>query len=1029
VKFPEDDARALVVKKLPTTRNQYTQLRAMEVLAEIGDASSCDVLLNLLDKEGRRGAACWVTKLERACKALVSIGREAVDGLIAQLEHPNPDNRMLAGKALCELTGEIFGDGRPDLWKAWWLEHREEYLANLNLPYPKLTQEQEREANKWITEYDKDKEEAQKPLARLGPGVIPLLRSRRGRNSVPASGFFKICSLMGKPGFVELKRRYARTIGSDTAVRTGRLMAKMDRKAAADFFVEYNEIGKGVYYPLSRKVRFLMEEFCYPEQAPEIRRLLLSEGISTEGRTTLVYVLGKLEGEKAADFLTELLKNAARPTEERLCVLNTLAEISGIVEDAEQAQTIRNGALNAIGADKMKALFKEAFTTFKDTRMTDGWGESFGKTWPHELLPVMTDIREGREPDYTRLRAAMVLCKLKVPGALERVAPFLKSGSDKVRERAIRFTGYEDIAPIYSAVEAMALEDANYNHQIAAIRLLGKSKIKKAIPALMKLLHDPSGRLISTVLRSLDQVTGDEIFGDRKTKIALYDKWWANEQKPEAEKLDEWQFKLRGKKPTPPVDDKLKPELILQYPTDLTIGFILGSCLISFSDDGTKLAYVWVTAPDHVGIKLMDLEAKKPRTLVPVAFPLDIAFSPDGSSVAVASLKSSAKDVVNGKVLKMQLDVVSVDDATAKTLLDSPFSAAKPSAITSCSWVNNENLAAYVVENNALRVELINVRSARRKVLFDSADIKKKWPLAATAPAESWSPFGEKLSIAGNGDIYFCWYGIVFRVNAGSGKAEIVRQESFESTYSNPKVNPKGSRFVLQQHDGETWRFSILDTDMAGTRSIAKIFVAGPRGSENLVNWFPDGKHVVALNAPGRNHALVMRTADARRKIEVPMSRGTFCASVWTLTNNSLAVRGSAKGDISIWRINVAEHLKKLDAMPVPKAVPFKYPDLSSPVGAANTFVEACRRGDLDTLWRCNTAQSSARLEAMLKDAGKQAFIQMLRQGITAMGAFEGKPEVKIEGDEATVSWEDAEGQEGVTWSLQKIGDEWKIGN
>ena len=1016
VDFQQDDARKLVLELLPSTKNQYTQIRAFEVLEQIGDGSCCSLLLDLFDKEGRLGSDAWASKLEHIRDSLVAIGsREAVDGLIVQLGHPNELNRRLAAQALRAITGGIFGDARIDLWTAWWQENRQRYLADPALPYGKLTAEQELKAQALIEQCDVRSRNNPpcSELAELGPAVIPLLRkSPRLLQNVRGAVYV----LMGKPGYDQLKREHVEWIDSGWGKAAAEMMWKLEPKATADFLVEYHVIGKGrlvwrmrhkndsVEYFI-RDRRELLVKCCYREQVPRIREMLLGEDLASENRIVLAQVLNHFEGPKAMDWLVALLKRDTTPAVERLCLLEIAI---GLGADAADA------ALAAVGRDKLPAVFKEAFLATDPKYLASERGERFGRLWPDEIVPVLGSLCDGDAPEELRLHAAISLRRLNRPDAAARLVRFFASAQPAVRKAAVSSLRPEDVPQLLTAVAGAAQNDADLEVRIEALRLIGASKSNGAIPMLMQLIHDPDDAIVYNALHALDAITGRSASFSRKDGVDRYDQWWANERKPETEKLDEWQLAIREEKQQAksPFNDDVKAELILAYPRD-SFG------ATAFSEDGGQMAFAWSTGAKRVGVKVMDIDGKNRLTILEDGVPQAMSFSPDGRKLAIVSHRGATG--AGEEALSM------IDLATGKEriLLKWPSSPLEPggTSVPSFVWLGADRLAAYCITKEELTIDLFSAADGKRTTIYDSAASKPVSPAIRRALGRGenpWAPFFEQMSATDKGDIYFCWYGAVLKVNADSKKADVVcRRASTERIFTCPRANREGTRLLLPRQAGGCV-CTLFDPDLSNPRTFAEVGEGSGAGPEHSAQWFRDGKHLAALNLAYKDSSIVIACANGQRKATIPILPNSMCSGVWVLGDDSVAVLSN----VAFWRISVAGQLKAVDAMPAPKVIPaikFAYPDFSSPLATLHTAGEACRRGDFDGLRRCFTPEAGKELAGYAKENGDEAVLGEFERAADV----EGEPEVQINGERATVKWTSA--GRAAAMPLRKVAGEWKI--
>ena len=447
-----------------------------------------------------------------------------------------------------------------------------------------------------------------------------------------------------------------------------------------------------------------------------------------------------------------------------------------------------------------------------------------------------------------------------------------------------------------------------------------------------------------------------------------------------------------------------------------------GTFLASFAPDGETVAFARMgeTGPEVV---LMNRRQKQAKLLLAEEHPVSVAFSPDGTSLAIASLAENAS-----------LKIISVADAGRKTLLEFPSSwqtHGELSMITSCVWLDETHVVAYVVRLGALQIEMIDTTDARRTVLFDSAGIEEKWPPFGGLRFQpddlrGWTSMGEALSVTQDGDIYFCWLGAIFHVNAKTEQADLVADCIMRDGYSNPKVAPSGERFFFLALAPDTIVLSYR-RDLTRGCLIASFHARRPPFSADWANWLPDGKYVaVACNGPiviasadGKRRATLPQLDEAR-KVELEKEAGAEMTeedraslaeglvelldarAVWPVGSDSLGVLSNG----SIWLLDISDAIKNLDVMREPEEK-LKYPDLSSPESTLATVTEATKRGDTETLFRCFTPKVQEEYRRMMAEAGEQAERRkraMMQSATIGEAVFDpDMRSVEVEGNTATV--------------------------
>jgi HEAT repeat protein len=1009
LKCPDPRVRQALVALL--SRNDLVPGDALEALSVIGDEGCLGPVLDLMEQGRGAGGARL---------ALVGIGsRKAVERLIALLGSPTEWVRRDAGQALRSLTCQVFSHARPELWKAWWTEHRDQYLASPNLPYPELTKEDEKRA--WelarLLVGEKTQAEARAGLLRLGPAVIPTLRKKLfDRNnwlepawdSTTYEAALGVIAQMGKPGIAELTRlSVADDPGGFVPRRAWEMLVRLDRKAAADFVLYHLEVGERDYMAVHK-----LKECAYPAQAPAIRKLVLNPPDSS-AKAELLGILVKLEGDKASDFIAE----AGR-------------EKSG----APSLDALR--ALGQTDPKKMALLFESSCAAMNPYDVSFRAMELAAR-WPKEMVPALERLRDGKLPERTRVQAAVALCRLRRPGAVEALGVFLKSDDRLVRCEAARWLEEVGGEPVLAELLRVAAEDPDSSCRAAAATALGTTGKREALPTLVKLLGDPGESVPRAALRALDRITGLGYLGrdDGKEQvaqaIARYKAWWENEQKAPSQRKDLWQegfwaeLDKAAKGAKPPVAADLAPQLLVPYARETALGaaamLMPGLCLVAFAPCGDRLAFVHQAseqaAPDIV---CMDIKTRKAKKHLNGVYPFSMAFSPDGESLAVAAV--AVKPPM--ELAPCSLSIVSLPTGAARPLMQmkEPFALegepGKLSLVTSCLWPDKETLAAYVVRSGVPRIELVRVADGSSTVLFDCAAAEKTWPPLKGMEglvSERWTPLGEKLSATDSGDLYFAWKGRIFCVNARTKRAELVADCLLEGGYSNPRVTPSGRRFLFQGGEEREACFLVFDPDLSNGRLVARLPAGSPLLSEDWAAWFPKGEHL----AVATGQAIVLAKADGVRQVSVSMAEGSACASLWPLGDDSLAILSQG----GIWRLNVARQLRALDAMRDPKAK-LRYPDFSTPEATAETYEEAMRRGDLQTVARCVLPEARAAYDAFLKKGAADRELRALKQAIVVEEVHFARGERRLEttGDEATILW-----NEKPLYRLAKRANEWKL--
>lgn len=476
----------------------------------------------------------------------------------------------------------------------------------------------------------------------------------------------------------------------------------------------------------------------------------------------------------------------------------------------------------------------------------------------------------------------------------------------------------------------------------------------------------------------------------------------------------------------PPVGKEFAPELIVAHDrglpgSDVVPSDIAGQCICAFSPDGRTAALAWWTDDSDSGVILFDLETKQARKLM-TGVALDMAFSPDGTALAACIAESVPAE-------EMALTVTSLKDGgplgkagNSKVLLTLPFSIKpeKASIITACAWLSADQLAAYEAVDGEIRIELVNVRDGKSERLFTGTNEQ----LAQLGIPEDQRripcPLTGNLSIGDGSDIYFDAYPRIYRLNAKT-RAAAAFGEGVElgKIAINPHVDRQGRRLLVVQSFLFSTSFCVSEPDLKGSVVVARN-TDGLAADDVAMAWFPDGEHFAATNL----QSLVLAAADGTRKIETKMPKDAPCWGVWTLPGNSLVILTGT----CIWKLNVAEQLKKIDAMPIPKAEPekeAKYEGQDSPASAVRTFMEAARRGDITTVKSCADAQARAEIEKLKPDELEQHLADAKELAAGYRERMQGEPAVKIDGDTAQVTWQGDDNS--LVFSLKKEDKLWRI--
>ena len=480
-------------------------------------------------------------------------------------------------------------------------------------------------------------------------------------------------------------------------------------------------------------------------------------------------------------------------------------------------------------------------------------------------------------------------------------------------------------------------------------------------------------------------------------------------------------------KANPPVAARYRPALIAAYPPNVFHGGpgapMPGAWPIRLSPDGRKAAFYWHSIRGG-GLVYVDRKTTTADRILAQDEALDMAFSPDGRSLAMVMHNI---EVVGRKIKAQTAELSVVELASGKTrpLLRCPFDLPVParkkpaSFIASCGWVGTGKIAAYVVESGKAKIVLIDVASRVTKVLFDCAQAEKQWSTFREASAdELWRPWGQRLSVTGRGEVYFCWKGRIFRTAAATGKTELLADPVLPGGCSSPLADAAGRRFLVAAGDDEDTMLMLFDRDFGGGRVVTSYRTGGAGLSDNFANWFADGKHLAVAD----RGSVVLAAADGRQRVKIPLAAGQTCLGVVPIGASSLVVCTSS----AFWRIDVGEPLKQLDAAAAAAAKQPKYPDFATPKAAIRTCLEAVRRKDMKTLLICIVPNQKAFLDKLTKQAGgdsRRGQRVVLQLALTLAGPCElGEPRVRIEGDTAS-----AVAAAGATVSLVKRDGQWKI--
>ena len=539
--FPADEKMAeLVVRKMGTAKGSQLW-EALKLAGKCRDDRVRQALTEYIGKDGQyreqaipslvavAGGECTdflLGRMEQGKDARITGNvlkdmedRKVCERMIGMLEKGNQDVRETAGEVLRALTGEVIGTKRPELWKAWWKDHGEEALKRRHYPYPDLAADQEAKAWELSRQLndEKTRDQARAELAKMGPGVIPMVKRQldgEPKRQGTREAAIEIIAGMGRVGVEELARQCASAnLQIMSSQQAWKRLADLDPKGPGEMLLHWLEVGD---FSDQRQVIEGLGTYGYREQAGRIRELILDRRREHRDRVALVGVLVKLEGGggDSVGFVTKLAMDEKESVGFRQDMVAVLIPLK-----AESVPEALEKVLS--GAESYSVV---------------SMAEMLGRKGPEQVCPILERLRDGDRPEAFRARLASALVRLKRPGAMEKLLPFLKSSNVEARAVGLQALGEGGGEEALDLLCDIAGKDASGDCRKLAAKALGRTGKKEAIPVLMKLAADPERGVVQEAVWALDRLTGKG-FGQNTMGPGGLDKaaesyktWWAQQQ-------------------------------------------------------------------------------------------------------------------------------------------------------------------------------------------------------------------------------------------------------------------------------------------------------------------------------------------------------------------------------------------------------------------------------------------------------------------------------------------------------------------
>jgi Tol biopolymer transport system component len=315
---------------------------------------------------------------------------------------------------------------------------------------------------------------------------------------------------------------------------------------------------------------------------------------------------------------------------------------------------------------------------------------------------------------------------------------------------------------------------------------------------------------------------------------------------------------------------------------------VLGS---TWSPDGKKIAYCWLTKDLTGGLRTIGIDGSEPRILGPV-WPLD--WSPDGRSILAVVPKDNSKPEM--------LAVVSVADGSVRPL----GTAELP--IDSRSWDAGFSAdGKYVVYDDRQREG-----SPERDIFIVSIDGKRAIPLVKHAADDQllgWVPGSDTILFVSDRTGKQDAWALHVVDGQPQGEPVLVRKDIGQ-------ISPLGFT------DGGSFYYSlgvsVVDV-FEGSLDLAKGTVAAPPkkipqrvvGTSSSAEWSIDGKSLAYVSerkdgsASQSSDILCLRSDRSGEEREIPLATGSFWRMHWSADGSAVfATMGDAKNQ-GLFKIDI----------------------------------------------------------------------------------------------------------------------------
>lgn len=244
-----------------------------------------------------------------------------------------------------------------------------------------------------------------------------------------------------------------------------------------------------------------------------------------------------------------------------------------------------------------------------------------------------------------------------------------------------------------------------------------------------------------------------------------------------------------------------------------------GGLQITWSPDGSKLAYTDYRANDAIGLFVLELSA---GDVIDVSGGLanadSPAWSPDGTRIAFTGCECASG---------YEIYVVGADGEGLRTVTDEPDDGVSGAHMP--AWSPDGTRIAYAVarydaatETERSGIAIVDLETNEETIVTDTSEVDQ-------SPA--WSPDGTRIAFLRN----VTGTAQVFVANAdGTGERLIVRDDVDHIVMSPPLWSPDGVNVLFGAHIDD-WGIWLANADGSGARAIIEdAFAAGPV-------WAPDG--------------------------------------------------------------------------------------------------------------------------------------------------------------------------------------------